>query len=106
VDISAPQPVPVGTLRSSTIKYSTVRSATIAKNVVYGFEHPFDDGHTRLRTGYEKAVQAHIIREWMAKHPRIVLPILLFLIGTLTYTVTEVRLYSLHTHSIVRSSTR
>jgi hypothetical protein len=32
-------------------------------------------------------MKAHVIRNWMRDHPRTVLPIVVFLLGTLTYTV-------------------
>jgi hypothetical protein len=89
LDISPPTPVPVGTLRSATISFRYVRSATIARNVLHGFKFSSDKGHTRLGAGYERPLQAHVVREWIAKHPKIVLPVVLFLLGTLTYTVTR-----------------
>jgi hypothetical protein len=42
---------------------------------------------TRLRTAYQPPVQAHAVRDWISKHPRIAAPIALFLLGSLTYTV-------------------
>ncbi|KAH9043412.1 RNA12 protein-domain-containing protein [Lactarius pseudohatsudake] len=32
-------------------------------------------------------VQAHVIRDWISKHPRIVIPVIVFFLGTLTYTI-------------------
>lgn len=55
----------------------------MARNVVHGL---YID-KTRLRTSFVPPVQGHIIRGWIAKHPRIVIPIVVFLLGTLTYTV-------------------
>jgi hypothetical protein len=46
---------------------------------------------TRLRTAYQPPVQAHAIRDWLGKHPRIVAPVALFLLGSLTYTVRHPR---------------
>lgn len=42
---------------------------------------------SRLRLYYERPLKAHAIRDWLSSHPRIVLPIVAFLIGTLSYTV-------------------
>lgn len=42
---------------------------------------------TRMRASYEKPLQAHAVRNWLSSHPKIVLPVLAFLLGTLTYTV-------------------
>lgn len=42
---------------------------------------------SRLRLYYERPLKAHAIRDWMSAHPRLVIPIVAFLIGTLSYTV-------------------
>ncbi|CUA76051.1 Mitochondrial escape protein 2 [Rhizoctonia solani] len=42
---------------------------------------------TRLSMLYEQPIKENAIRNWLANHPRIVLPVLAFLIGTITYTV-------------------
>ncbi|KAG2149305.1 RNA12 protein-domain-containing protein [Suillus clintonianus] len=86
-NITAPTPVPAGTLRSSDIMFHRVRSATIARNTVHGYTFSDGGGTTRLRTVYQHPIQAHAIRDWLTSHPRIVLPILFFLLGTLTYTI-------------------
>jgi len=47
------------------------------------------NGQTKvsLRTIYQPPLEVHVIRDWVSGHPRIVLPVLVFLLGTLTYTV-------------------
>ena len=55
----------------------------MARNVVHGL---YID-KTLLRTSFVPPVQAHIIRDWAAKLPHIVTPVIVFLLGTLTYTV-------------------
>ena len=42
---------------------------------------------SRLRLYYDRPLKAHAIRDWMSAHPRLVIPIIAFLIGTLSYTV-------------------
>ena len=42
---------------------------------------------SRLRLYYERPLKAHAFRDWISGHPRIALPVLGFLIGTLSYTV-------------------
>ncbi|RDB21358.1 Mitochondrial escape protein 2 [Hypsizygus marmoreus] len=95
-DLTLPAPVPAGTLRFSTVIYKRIHSATIARNVLHGFNVPSSVGggphisnetKTRLRTAYQRPVQAHAIRDWMSGHPKIMLPLLVFLLGTLTYTI-------------------
>ncbi|KAG1842665.1 RNA12 protein-domain-containing protein [Suillus subalutaceus] len=87
LNITAPTPVPVGTHRSSDILFHRVRSATVARNTIHGYTFSGGGGTTRLRTIYQRPIQAHAIRDWLASHPRIVLPIIFFLLGTLTYTI-------------------
>jgi hypothetical protein len=41
---------------------------------------------SRLRLYYERPLKAHAIRDWISSHPRIALPVIAFLIGTLSYT--------------------
>ncbi|KAN0124028.1 RNA12 domain containing protein [Russula decolorans] len=83
VDISAPTPVSGTSYRASTVTFSDLRSSIVARNVVHGLHID----KTRLRTSFVPPVQGHIIRDWIAKHPRIVIPVIVFLLGTLTYTI-------------------
>lgn len=87
LNITAPTPVPAGTLRSSGILFHRVRSATVARNTIHGYTFSGAGGTTRLRTVYQRPIQVHAIRDWLTSHPRIVLPIMFFLLGTLTYTI-------------------
>ncbi|EGO21697.1 hypothetical protein SERLADRAFT_362954 [Serpula lacrymans var. lacrymans S7.9] len=86
-DVSSPVPVPAGTFRSSTVTFQRVRSATIARNVIHGFKFVDSSAPTRLHAIYQPPIQAHAARDWITGHPRIVLPIIVFLLGTLTYTI-------------------
>ncbi|KIJ60595.1 hypothetical protein HYDPIDRAFT_32020 [Hydnomerulius pinastri MD-312] len=86
-DLVAPKPVPNGTLRSAEVSFLRVRSATIARNAIHGYQYSKGGSTTRLQTVYQRPIQAHAIRDWLTAHPRIVLPILFFLLGTLTYTI-------------------
>ncbi|KZT44087.1 hypothetical protein SISSUDRAFT_1057085 [Sistotremastrum suecicum HHB10207 ss-3] len=88
VDITAPTPVPAGTLRSSTVFFYNLRSAAIARNVIHGEALPTEGGKiTRLALAFERPLKAHAIRDWLTAHPRIVVPVAVFLFGTLTYTI-------------------
>ncbi|KDQ60596.1 hypothetical protein JAAARDRAFT_67035 [Jaapia argillacea MUCL 33604] len=89
-DLRNPTPVPAGSLRSSTIVFPHLRSATIARNIIHGLRLPSSNPNgpvTRLRILYEQPIKAHAIRDWIASHPRFVLPVIVFLLGTLTYTI-------------------
>ncbi|KAF5358522.1 hypothetical protein D9756_001759 [Leucocoprinus leucothites] len=82
-DLNAPVPVPAGTPRSATLTFSRPRSAAIARSVMHGL---VVDG-TTIRINYQKPIQAHAIRDWFSSHPKITLPLLVFLLGSLTYTI-------------------
>jgi hypothetical protein len=61
---------------------------------MHGFQLLNTKQPTRLQILYQQPIQAHAIRNWLTSHPRIVLPILFFLLGTLTYTVSTAWLQS------------
>lgn len=95
-DITNPTPVPAGVLRSSTVTFSSIRAATRAHNCIHGFtlvDEPAVAGSTtggkptRLATIYEKPIKAHVVRDWISGHPRIVIPVLVFVLGALSFTV-------------------
>ncbi|KAG7452882.1 exonuclease [Guyanagaster necrorhizus] len=82
-----PIPVPAGSVRFSTVSFQKIRSAAIARNVIHGFEMSSGNTVTRLSTKYDYPIRVHAVRDWLSSHPRIVLPIVVFLLGTLTYTI-------------------
>ncbi|KAF8519313.1 RNA12 protein-domain-containing protein [Hysterangium stoloniferum] len=89
-DIKPPTPVPAGTQRFILVTFERMASATIAHSCIHGayIPSPADPKtFTRLHTGYELPIKPHVIRDWLTSHPRIVFPIIVFLIGALTYTV-------------------
>ncbi|KAJ7756804.1 RNA12 protein-domain-containing protein [Mycena maculata] len=88
-DIAQPVPVPAGTLRSAKVNFRSVRAATIAHSTIHGLEVsvPGSTSPTRLVITYTSPLEAHKVRDWMASHPRIVLPILVFLLSGLTYAI-------------------
>ncbi|KAJ6547159.1 RNA12 protein-domain-containing protein [Mycena capillaripes] len=88
-DIQEPTPVPAGSLRSANVTFDTLRAATIARNTIHGLEvtAPGASSPTRLHITYSFPLDAHKIRDWLSSHPRIVLPIAIFLLGSLTYTI-------------------
>ncbi|CAG7854068.1 Mitochondrial escape protein 2 Flags: Precursor [Serendipita indica DSM 11827] len=95
-NISNPVPVPAGNLRYSTIQFSTLRAATRAHNCVHGFtlvDEPAipglkgDNKPTRLATVYERKVKTQAIWDWLTSHPRIVVPVMVFLLGSLSYLI-------------------
>ncbi|WWC89726.1 uncharacterized protein L201_004651 [Kwoniella dendrophila CBS 6074] len=101
-DIQPPSPVPAGSLRFANVTYSRLSPAAIAINCLHGFSTPTNTADftlknagsntttpipkSRLRIFYENPLKAHVIRSWISAHPRIALPVIAFLIGTLSYT--------------------
>ncbi|KAG9046882.1 mitochondrial escape protein 2 [Tulasnella sp. UAMH 9824] len=95
--MTKPTPVPAGTLRFVTVTFSRIRPAILAKNCLYGIgvaDTTLSSAgtsnsatKTRLVFTYERPLKAHWIRDWMSSHPRIVLPIVAFLLGGVTYTI-------------------
>ena len=55
-----------------------------------GREPPNGVATTRLRIYYDRPLKAHVIRDWMSSHPRLMIPFVAFLVGTLSYTVSLV----------------
>ncbi|KAF8431788.1 RNA12 protein-domain-containing protein [Boletus edulis BED1] len=86
-DLTPPKPAPAGTLRSADVSFVRVRSAVIARNAMHGYRFPNNNQPTRFQILYERPIRVHAIRNWLTTHPKIVLPILFFLLGTLTYTI-------------------
>ncbi|WVF71877.1 hypothetical protein IAT40_006687 [Kwoniella sp. CBS 6097] len=101
-DIAPPSPVPAGSLRYATLAFSRVSPAVTAINCLHGYSTPTNTADftlrasgapssatipkSRLRLYYERPLKAHAIREWISSHPRLALPVIAFLIGTLSYT--------------------
>ena len=72
-----------------------------------GLDFPADSGTgvTRIRATYQQPIQAHAIRDYISSHPRIFLPIFIFLLGSLTYTVRAIADLPL-VYSLMSSLTR
>ncbi|KAJ7210678.1 RNA12 protein-domain-containing protein [Mycena haematopus] len=87
-DIREPVPVP-GSLRSATVIFNEERSAAVARNAIQGLElwAAGAKSPTRLLITYAHPLDGHKIRDFMERHPRIVFPILVFLLGSLALTI-------------------
>ncbi|KIS00931.1 exonuclease [Cryptococcus deuterogattii 2001/935-1] len=97
-----PTPVPAGSLRFASVSFSRLSPAAIAINALHGYSTPTNTADftiralssatdkpiplSRLRLFYERPLKAHALRDWISSHPRLVLPVIAFLIGTLSYT--------------------
>ena len=71
--------------------FNTVRHAIRAKNCMHGFVLSTSEGGgqngTMLKLSYEQKRKAHYIWDWLVNHPRLVVPILIAIFGTLTVAV-------------------
>jgi predicted AAA+ superfamily ATPase len=65
------------------VYYRRIRYASAARNCLDGLK---TQGRT-LHILYEKRDTTHTIRDWMANHPRIVLPIMAVLLGGLSFLI-------------------
>ena len=87
-DIVQPTPVPAGSMRYAIVNFKSLRSSVIAHNCIHGLAIPTTSGaSTLLHTGFERPIKAHAVRDWITGHPRLVIPVVVFLLGSLTYTV-------------------
>ncbi|KAI0670636.1 RNA12 protein-domain-containing protein [Trametes maxima] len=90
IDIKPASPAPAGVLRSATVTFRNMRSATTTRNTVHAAKIPSSPSSqtvTTLRTSYQQPIAAHAVRDYITSHPKIFLPVLFFLLGTLTYTI-------------------
>ncbi|KAL5532911.1 YME2 [Sanghuangporus sanghuang] len=87
LDITPPLPGSAGTLRSSLVTFWQARASATARNCIHGLNVPSANVLTRLYTQYERPLRAHAIRDWITGHPRLMVPVFVFLIGAVTYTV-------------------
>lgn len=73
------------------LSYGNIRDAIMAKNCMHGFVLSESEGGgkygTMLKTIYEQRAKAHAWREWIFNHPRIVIPVLAALVGSMTFMV-------------------
>ncbi|KAJ7697124.1 RNA12 protein-domain-containing protein [Mycena olivaceomarginata] len=89
-DIREPFPVPAGSHRWASVVFSRMRSASVARNAVHGLEvwAPGAASPTTLRIAYAQHLpDGHKVRDWMLKHPRIVFPIIIFILTGISYTI-------------------
>ncbi|KAK7048069.1 mitochondrial escape protein 2 [Favolaschia claudopus] len=88
-DIQEPLSTVVGTRRSANVVFFSARSAAIAHNTLHGLEEwaPGAASPTKLHVTYVHPLDGHKIRDWITRHPRIVFPIVIFILGSVSYTI-------------------
>ncbi|KAI4237680.1 MAG: hypothetical protein LQ352_007927, partial [Teloschistes flavicans] len=87
----------------ATLNYRNIRDAIMAKNCMHGFTLPESGGGgkngTVLKMVYEQRAKAHIWRDWIFSHPRIVIPILGALLASLAVAVFDpIRTFFIKSH--------
>lgn len=85
------------------LDFARLRNAVMARNCMHGFkvleEAGGGVGGTQLRLSYEQKIKAHMIRDWITSHPRIVLPLLAAILGTLAVAVFDpIRTFFIKAH--------
>ena len=73
------------------VDFTRTRFATMAKNCMHGFilveEAGGGKSGTVLKLSYEARVKTHWIRDWLASHPRIVIPAVAALVATISVAI-------------------
>lgn len=85
------------------LDFTLARKAIMAKNCLHGIKVSETEGGgktgTLLRLTYEPRVKGHWVRDWLLGHPRIVIPALIAIIGTITVTVFDpIRTFFIRAH--------
>ncbi|TIA97672.1 hypothetical protein E3P77_02952 [Wallemia ichthyophaga] len=75
------------------LTYQSTSASTAARSCVHGF---VTDSGTKLKLTYQPRVSKHFYKDWIMSHPRIVVPLLVFLIGAVSYVIFDpVREYAI-----------
>jgi hypothetical protein len=85
------------------LDYSAMRNSVMARNCMHGFRVLEEAGGgkagTELRLSYEQKMKAHIIRQWLSDHPRVVIPIVAALVATITVAIFDpIRTFFIKAH--------
>lgn len=85
------------------LQFVRMRHAIMARNCMHGFQVLEEAGGgkagTQLRLSYEQRIKAHLIRQWLVDHPRIVIPIVAALLATITVAIFDpIRTFFIKAH--------
>jgi hypothetical protein len=89
--------------RYAYIEFTRARFATMAKNCMHGFVLSEEAGGgktgTVLKLSYEPKMKAHWIQDWLASHPRIVIPAVAALVAAISVAVFDpIRTFFIRMH--------
>jgi hypothetical protein len=85
------------------LDFARLRNAVMARNCMHGFkvleEAGGGVGGTQLRLSYEQKIKVHMIKDWIVNHPRIIIPLVAALLGTLAVAVFDpIRIFFIKAH--------
>ena len=85
------------------VHFAKTRPAIVAKNCLHGYVLPEKAGGgkdgTMLKIGYEQRRRAHKFWEWLANHPRVVIPLMLAFAGAVTVAIFDpIRTFFIKAH--------
>lgn len=85
------------------LDFARMRHAIMARNCLHGFRVLEDAGGgkagTQLRLSYEQKMKAHLIRDWVVNHPRVVIPIVAAFVATVTVAIFDpIRTFFIKAH--------
>lgn len=92
-DITPQPPASKDLPHYAIIQYSSIRSATAARNCLHGFTAPGlqaiagKEIPVTMRILYERTMKVHWIRDWVFSHPRIVIPIITAIVAAITVAI-------------------
>lgn len=99
------QPADSKTLpRYALVDFAGLRNATVAKNCMHGFtvsqRAGGGKGGTQIRLSYElKRTRFHFFWEWLMNHPRVTIPVIAVIVGTVTVAIFDpVRTFFIKAH--------
>ncbi|KAI8145832.1 RNA12 protein-domain-containing protein [Fennellomyces sp. T-0311] len=69
--------------RYAIVQFTRIRSATSARNCLHG--HMIQGN--RLNILYERQLRTNVVKDWIAEHPRITVPIVAAVIAGITYSI-------------------
>lgn len=85
------------------LDFARIRHAIMARNCLHSFRVLEDAGGgkagTQLRLSYEQKIKAHLIRDWVVNHPRVVIPIVAAFVATVTVAIFDpIRTFFIKAH--------
>jgi RNA12 protein len=89
--------------RYAYLDFARIRHAIMARNCLHGFRVLEEAGGgksgTQLRLSYEQKMKAHLIRDWIVNHPRVVIPIVAAFFATVTVAIFDpIRTFFIKAH--------